>query len=72
MALRRGWGRGRGWRRPWNGPVEGPWDYAAPAPEAGPEYERVALKAQANWLQEQLDIIRTRMDELNEPSGETE
>lgn len=65
----RGWGRGRGWGAGY-GPVPygAPWD--VPAPEAQPEQELRALKAQASWLQEQLDAIQARMDELGEVSGE--
>lgn len=79
MAWRRGrgggfgWGRGGGWRHPWGfgpGPYD-TWEWAPPAPEASAEHELAALKAQAGWLQEQLDVIQARMDELNRPSDET-
>lgn len=73
-------GGGRGWRHmyyatglpgwmrsgyawPWAAPPT----YASPAyapPEPDPQQERDALKAQAEWLQEQLDGISRRMSEL--------
>jgi len=67
-----GWGRGwrhrhwfratgvPGWARPAWGASPGP--YAAPQPTAGQEAE--ALKAQAQWLQEELAAIEQRLSEL--------
>ncbi|MBN1248797.1 MAG: DUF5320 domain-containing protein [Anaerolineae bacterium] len=81
MAWRRGWGagagwgRGRGWGGPWGygpGAYDVPWDWPAAAPEAAAEYEVDALKSQARWLREQLDLIQARMDELSKPSSENE
>ena len=71
----RAWGRGLGWpggvRGRWRrfmgrGYGPGPWDmgWGAPMPEPAPEEEVTGLKAQASWLQEQLDMVQARMDEL--------
>ncbi len=51
-----GWPFGRGRRGPVYGAGGGPVTY--------PEDELSQLGAQANWLQEQLDLIQQRMDEL--------
>ena len=73
-----GWGRGRGWRHwyyatglpgwarfgyapAWGAPAYGP--YAAPP---APEQEMEFLKAQAGWLQQQLDSISQRIAELEQ------
>ena len=78
-------GGGRGWRHmyyatglpgwmrsgqpwPWAAPTAyAPPGYAAAGPD--PQQERDALKAQAEWLQEQLDGINRRMSEL-EPKAD--
>lgn len=75
-----GWGRGRGWRHGyratglpfwaryeegWGPPAWGP---GAPAPTQ--EQEAAQLKAQAEWLQDQLDAIQGRLDELQEGGSE--
>lgn len=67
-----GWGRGRGfglgmgrgWRRGyrsqgWRG-APGPWPY----PEEADEQEMERLQAEASWLQQGLDAVRSRIDEL--------
>ena len=76
MGWGRGWGRGFGWGRGlgWGrahrfwGPDYGPGPrdvaWGAPMAEPTPEVEVNDLKAQASWLQEQLDAIQARMDEL--------
>jgi uncharacterized protein DUF5320 len=84
MGLRRGWGGGRGWGRGFGGYGRarygfwgrgygaGPWatGWGAPMPAPVPEEEVSDLKAQATWLQEQMDMIQARMDELTGKSGE--
>jgi hypothetical protein len=57
-------GRGRGRRRR-------QWFYATGLPrwmraEPVPEQEAEALKAQANWLQGELDAVQQRLSELEE------
>ena len=58
----RGWGRGRGWR-PWRrfGPAFAPPPYAPPV---SAEQEAGALRAQAEWLGQQLESIQKRLSEL--------
>jgi hypothetical protein len=72
----RGWGGGRGWRhRRWahGGPRFGygpAWDVPpAYGPYAQPptrEEEVAFLRERAGWLQEQLDAVQARIDELEE------
>ncbi len=69
MGMGRGRGGGRrggGWRgwRPWRGPV-GP-AFAPPIPGAPmpAEQESSALRAQAEWLGQQLETIQKRLSEL--------
>jgi len=65
-----GWGRGRGWGwRAWGGvPVGGvvPPVYGAPTPDA----ERQFLTQQAQGLEQQLDAVRKRLDELAAQEGD--
>ena len=58
----RGGGRGgwRFWRRSF-GPAYAPPAYPAPV---SPEQEASALRTQAEWLGQQLEAIRQRLDEL--------
>lgn len=83
LGLGLGWGRGWGWRNwyratgvpgwarggwgaaPWWG-----WGAAPTAPVA--EQEREFLKAQAASLQQQLDAIRARLEELEREGGTEE
>jgi len=44
--------------------------WGAPMPEPVPEDEVTDLKAHASWLQEQLDMVRARMDELKGKTDE--
>ena len=55
-------GRGRGWR-PWRrfGPAFAPPPYAPPVPA---EQEAGALRAQAEWLGQQLESVQQRLSEL--------
>jgi hypothetical protein len=57
---------GRGWRHWFHATGLPGWarygPYAAPPP--APEQETEALKAQAEWLQDELDAINQRMEEL--------
>ncbi len=68
----RGRGFGRGWRRNWGyGPAWGPpapwaYDYGPYAAPPTPAQETEALRAQAEWLKEQLDAITTRIEELEQ------
>ena len=61
-----GWGRGRQWRRRWtySPPAWGAAPYAPYAAPPTPEDEVEALKAQAEWLQDQLQAISQRITEL--------
>ncbi len=81
MGWRRGWGRGRGRlggammrRRRFmgRGYGPGPWDvgWGAPMAEPTPEVEVTDLKAHASWLQEQLDMVQARMEELKGKTDE--
>lgn len=66
----RGWGRGRG-RRYGMGPGWGPppgWSYPPYAPPMAPEQELEALRTQAQQLEEQLEAINRRIDELTPES----
>jgi hypothetical protein len=70
-----GWDRGHRWRRwfyaiglpAWArfGNTAPAWGYGPDAPPA-PEQETKGLKAQAEWLKDQLDAINRRIDELRE------
>jgi hypothetical protein len=68
----RGRGFGRGGRRNWGyGPAWGPpapwaYDYGPYAAPPTPAQETEALRAQAEWLKEQLDAITTRIEELEQ------
>jgi len=79
-GLGMGWGRGRGWRN-WGyaavQPGRGRFGYApawgAPPAPYGPyavqptaEQEAEYLKAQAEWLKEQLDAVSERIAELEQ------
>jgi hypothetical protein len=68
-SYRRG---GRGWGPMGYGygpmPYDAPWPVAPVDTEAQMEREMMALKSQAGWLQEQLDLIQARMEELNRPT----
>lgn len=68
-----GWGRGmggggRGWRRQFYATGLPYWarfgGYPGYAPEFTPEQERMALKAQADAMQAEMDAIRKRLAEL--------
>lgn len=63
-SMQYGWPsrRGRGFGGWWGAPgafAAGPW-----VPPTAPEVEMADLIDQANWLQEQLDGVKARMDEL--------
>jgi hypothetical protein len=75
-----GWGRGRGWPHwynfpawahlghapAWGAPPAGAYGpYAAPSGPS-PEQEVEFLRAQADWLQEQLAAINSRLEELEQ------
>lgn len=49
-------------------PYDAPWPGAPAEAEMPIEHEMMALKSQASWLQEQLDLIQARMEELNRPT----
>lgn len=68
-----GWGRGHRWRNWYHATGQPGWARFGPAPgwSAAPawgaptqEQEADELKAQAEWLQEQLNAIQQRIDEL--------
>jgi hypothetical protein len=71
----RGGGRGRRWRHwfyatglpGWLRFGRAPW-WGAPAGPPTREQETEALKAQAGWLQQQLDAINKRIGELDQES----
>ncbi|MGD9002198.1 MAG: DUF5320 domain-containing protein [Anaerolineae bacterium] len=74
----RGWGHGHGWlhgyRLPswgrvghapaWGMPWSGPYGPHAAASVPSPDQEVEFLRAQADWLQEELAAISTRLEEL--------
>ncbi len=65
-----GWGcgGGRGWRRQFYATGLPHWarfgGYSGYAPQFTPEQERLALKAQAETMQTEVDAIRKRLAEL--------
>ncbi|MBN1461802.1 MAG: DUF5320 domain-containing protein [Armatimonadetes bacterium] len=60
---RGGWGRGPG--RGWGfAPAAYPGPYLAPEPTA--EEELSALRSQADWLQQQLEAVNSRLQELQQ------
>jgi hypothetical protein len=68
-----GMGRGRGWRNMYYATGQPGWmrfgPYAAaPYPPPDPEWEKQALKNQADALQAQLEQIRKRLDEIESGS----
>jgi len=68
-GCRGGWWRGRGWARfgyepAWGAPPAAPYGPYAAAPT--PEQMTEVLKAQAEWLKEQLDAISQRITELGQ------
>jgi len=81
LGLGMGWGRGRGWRNRYYatgvpgwaraGWGAGPWWGWGAAP-AAPAVEQEFLKAQAASLQQQLDAIRARLEELEREEGKEE
>lgn len=70
-----GWGRGRRWRHWYYATGLPGWARAGSAPAWGPgpaappptEQEAAYLKRQASWLQEQLEAISRRLQELEKP-----
>ena len=66
----RGWGRGRGWRRRYYATGLPRWarfwDWEPKAPPVTKEAEAESLKAQAEWLGEQLEAVQRRIAELQE------
>lgn len=76
MGWGSGWGRGHRWRHWYRATGQPgwarfgfvpPWGYGPYAPPA-PEHEAADLKAQAEWLQDQLDAINQRIEELGKES----
>jgi hypothetical protein len=70
----RGMGGGHGWRNMYYATGQPGWmrsvPYAAPYQAPDPEWEKQALKNQADALQNQLEQIRKRLKELESgPSG---
>ena len=72
---RGGWGRGYRWRNWYHATGLPGWARFGPPPAWGAapvwgaptkEQEAEGLKAQAEWLQEQLDAVRQRIDELDQ------
>lgn len=63
-------GRGRGWRHRFYATGQPrwarPWDWGPVAPQMTKETETESLKAQAQWLGEQLEAIQSRLSELTE------
>ena len=62
MQFGRPRGRTRGFGGWWGGP--GAWNADPWGPPTAPEVEMADLTDQANWLQEQLDAVRARINEL--------
>ena len=67
----RGWGRGRGWRNRYYATGLPRWarfwDWGPATPtQVTKEAETESLKAQAEWLGEQLEAIQSRLAELQE------
>ncbi len=58
-----GFGGGFGWRRMGYWGAAPGWQYPAPSPLT-PQQESESLKAEANWLRNQLDAIEKRIAEL--------
>ncbi len=68
-ALRRGFsGGGRGWRNRFYATNQPGWmrygSYAAPAGDLDPQEEKQTLKNQADAMQNELDSIRKRLEEM--------
>jgi hypothetical protein len=74
-----GWGRGRGWHRyrfpawarfrhplAWGSPWAGAFGPSVVPPGPSPEGEVEFLRAQAEWLQEELAAINSRLEELEQ------
>jgi hypothetical protein len=69
-----GRGAGRGWRNMFFATGQPGWmrfgANAAPVGDPDPEMEKQALKNQADYLQNELDSIRLRMEELDKEPGQ--
>ncbi len=67
-AWGRGSGGGRGWRHMFYATGLPGWarfgGYAAPYPKPDPDAERQSLRSQAEALQEELDLIKKRLSEI--------
>jgi hypothetical protein len=73
-------GGGRGWRHVFYatgvpgwarfGGNAAPYGYAGPYPQSDPEAEKQALRSQAEALQEELDLIKKRLSEIETKSAE--
>jgi hypothetical protein len=63
IGWRRGWGGGFGWRHRFSEMGPAAWEFPHYAASTKEETLQ-ALKAQANWLNEQLEAIHKRIEEL--------
>jgi len=63
-----GFGRGRGWRHMFYATGVPGWvrfgGYAVPYPKPDPDAEKQSLRSQAEALQEELDLIKKRLSEI--------
>lgn len=70
----RGWGfgggRGRGFfRGAWGWPYQAP-PYSYGPPVVSPDQEKVVLQNQVELLNQQLEVIRARLNEIEAPAGD--